>query len=791
MPWSFVGKSLPRTEDARLLRGLGRYTADLAPRGACRLHVVRSPHAAAVLRGLDTRAAAACPGVRLVLTASDPEVARTGAFTSRVRRQAPDGAPNFEPPYRTLSDRGAFAGDAVAAIVADTLEQAKDAAEALDPDWSPLPAVTDVREAVAPGAPQVWEEAPGNACFVFDLGAAAEVERAIARAAHTVTIAYPISRVIAAPMETRAALASHDAAEDSFTLVAPLQNPHFIREEYAERVLGIPGNRLRVVSPDVGGAFGLKESPFPEYGLALIAARRIGAPVLWVAERTESFLADHHARDMHSTVTLALDESGIFQALRVETLANLGAYLSWNGAHVPTNNLGGLSGVYRCRLVHARVRGVFTHTPPTSPYRGAGRPEATYAIERAIDVAARRLGLDRVDLRRRNLIPATGMPWATGFVFTYDSGEFERNMDDALALVDWAGFAERRIAARARGRLLGIGIANAIEIANGPVTGPFTESGAIHFESTGTATVTLGVHSQGQGHAVTFAQIAADFLGLDPSDVRVRFGDTEQIEHGTGTFGSRSVVAGGAALARSADTIIARGRRIAAAAFECAEADVEFDGQCFQVQGTDRRLSTREVARLAFRLRPDQIGGELGLSAQAIVAPSAPTYPNGCHVCEVEVDPDTGGWEITRYVVVDDVGRVINPALVKGQIQGGVAQGVGQIQGEAIRFDPSGQCLTGSFLDYALPRAADLPQIQCQSNEVLTATNPLGAKGAGEAGTVGALVVVVNAVVDALAPLGVEHIDMPVTTERVWRAARSAGREIDTSPSGTNISVPA
>jgi carbon-monoxide dehydrogenase large subunit len=326
-------------------------------------------------------------------------------------------------------------------------------------------------------------------------------------------------------------------------------------------------------------------------------------------------------------VTLALDDDGIFQALRVEALANLGAYLSWNGVHVHSNNLGGLSGVYRCRLIHARVRGVFTHTPPNSPYRGAGRPEATYAIERVIDVAARRLGLDRVELRRKNLIPAAGMPWDTGFAFTYDSGEFERNMDDALTLADWSGFAERRIAARARGRLLGIGVANAIEIANGPVANPFTESGAIHFESTGTATVTLGVHSQGQGHAVTFAQIAADLLGLDPSDIRVRFGDTEQIEHGTGTFGSRSVVAGGAALARGADLIVARGRRIAAAAFECAEADVEFDGTGFRVLGTDRRLTMREAARLSFRLRPDQIGGELGLSAQAIVAPVGPHLP--------------------------------------------------------------------------------------------------------------------------------------------------------------------
>jgi carbon-monoxide dehydrogenase large subunit len=772
--WRFVGKSLPRSEDRRLLSGLGRYTADLAAPDACRLFVVRSPHAAARIGGIDARAAAAMPGVRLVLTPDDPDLMRLGDFTSRVSRLTPDGKPNFVPSYRSLSAGAArFVGDAVAAIVADTLAQAKDAAEALAIDWQPLPAVTDIRAAIVPGAPVVWVEAPGNLCFLHDQGPAAEVEHAVASARHRVSVTYPISRVIAAPMETRAALARWDAAEERFTLIAPLQNPHFIREEYAERVLGIPGHRLRVIAPDVGGAFGLKESPFPEYGLALIAARRIGRDVLWVAERSESFIADHHARDMHSSVTLALDEDGIFQALRVETLANLGAYLSWNGVHVPTNNLGGLSGVYRCRRIHARVRGVFTHTPPTSPYRGAGRPEATYAIERAIDLAAARLGIDRVELRRRNLIAPEQMPWATGFVFTYDSGEFERNMDDALALADWRGVEARRADAKARGKLLGIGVANAIEIANGPVTGPFTESADVSFDATGAATVTLGVHSQGQGHLITFAQIAADLLGLAPEEIRVRFGDTEQIEHGTGTFGSRSVVAGGAALARAAEGIVARGRRIAAVAFECAENDVGFDADGFHVLGTDRRLSTREVARLAFRLPPGAIGG-LGLSEKAIVAPNGPSFPNGCHICEVEIDPETGLWEITRYTVVDDVGRVINPKLVKGQIQGGVAQGAGQILGEVIRYDAAGQCLSGSFMDYQMPRAADLPFIACKSNEVPTAMNPLGAKGAGEAGTVGALVVVVNALADALAPLGIDHVDMPATPERLWRAIRQA-----------------
>lgn len=778
MATRFVGKSLPRTEDARLLRGLGRYTADIAPGEACHMFVIRSPHAAAMIGGMDLAAAKACPGVRLVIGPEDAEVAELGSFTSRVRRNAPDGRPNFVPEYRALSTgRARFLGDVVGAIVADTMAQAKDAAEALATEWERLPSVTETRVAADVGVPPVWDEVPNNVCFLFDAGKPAEVEAALATAPLKVTFTYPVNRVIAAPMETRTALAAYDPAGESYTLWAGLQNPHFIREELA-RVLGIDGNRLRVVAPDTGGAFGLKESPFPEHVLALVAARRIGRPVLWVSERSESFIADHHARDHYSTVTLGLDRDGTFLALRIETLSNLGAYLSFNGVHTATNNLGGLSGLYRTPLIHARVRGVFTNTPPTSPYRGAGRPEATYAIERAIDLAARRYGFDRVDLRRRNMIAPSQMPWQTGFVFTYDSGEFERNMDDALRLMDWEGFPTRRQEARARGKFAGIGVANAIEIANGPITGPFTESAEIRFDATGSATVLLGVHSQGQGHEITFAQIAADLLGLEVGEVRVRYGDTDQIEHGTGSFGSRSVVAAGTALTRVAEQIVARGRMITASHFEADETDVEFDGRAFSVAGTDRKLTTREVARLSYQLPPDRIGGTLGLAAKRIAAPSAPTFPNGCHVCEVEIDPDTGDCDIVGYCVVDDVGRVINPRLVKGQIQGGVVQGIGQILMEDIRYDEDGQLLSGSFMDYAMPRASDLPSIICKSNEVLTSTNPVGAKGAGEAGTVGALAAVISAISDALAPLGIEHVDMPATPERIWRTIQRAKSQV-------------
>jgi carbon-monoxide dehydrogenase large subunit len=778
MTYRFVGKSLPRTEDARLLRGLGRYTGDLAPGHHCRLFMVRSPHAAARISGMDIDAARACPGVRLVLTGQDPDIAALGTFTASVRRTAPDGTPSYQPPYRALSrDQALFVGDPVAAVFADTLDQAKDAAEALAVRWEPLDAVTETCSAADPGRPLAWPDVPRNICFVHDVGDAARTKQALAVAAHRVSISYPISRVIAAPLEPRAALASYDAGADSYLLYAGLQNPHYIREELAERVLHIRGNQLRVVAPDVGGAFGMKESPFPEYAVALVGARRLRRPVLWLCERTESFEADHHARDNFTTATLGLDGDGKFLALAVETTNNIGAYIAWHGLHTPVNNLGGLSGVYRTSLIHARVTGIFSNTQPTSPYRGAGRPEATFAIERVIDVAAQRLGLDRVELRRRNMIAPEQMPYRTGFMFTYDSGEFERNMDDALALSAWRDFPARRRAALARNKLAGIGLANAIEIANGPITGPWAESAEIRFDSTGAVTVTLGIHSQGQGHEITFAQIVGDLLGVPPDAVQVQYGDTDRLAHGTGTMGSRSVAAGSVALIKTADRIIARGKMITAAHFEAAERDIGFEDGHFAVVGTDRRLTIADVARLSYRLPPGQIGGELGLAATLMTTPDGPTFPNGCHVCEVEIDADTGACRIVRYTVVDDVGRAINPMLVDGQIQGGVAQGIGQVLMENIAYDDDGQLITGSFMDYAMPRAVHIPPITSKMNEVLARTNPLGVKGAGEAGTVGALAAVTNAIVDALSPYGVEHIAMPATAERIWKAMRAGGRK--------------
>ena len=776
MSFRFIGKSLPRTEDVRLTQGLGRYTGDLVPPGHCRLYVLRSPHASARILSIDVSAAERAPGVHLVLTGNDPRVLALGSMPSKVKRQTPDGKPNFEPPYRALSAQAQFVGDGIAAIFADTLDQAKDAAELIEIDYEPRPAVTETRHAADDGMPQVWEQAPNNVCFVFEAGNRAAVAAAMDKAAHKVSLTFDINRITAAPMETRIAIGSYDPTDDAYTLQCGLQNPHAVRADLADAVLKIGGNKVRVIAPDVGGAFGLKESPFAEYVLTLIGAKIIGRPVYWTADRSESLACDYHARDNHSTVTLGLDRDGIFVALDIRTVANIGAYISTNGLHSSTNNLGGLSGVYRTPHIHAHVTGVFTNTPPTAPYRGAGRPEATYAIERIIDVAAQRLGFDRVELRRKNLISPGQMPYKTGFIFTYDSGEFARNMDIALEATRYAEFAKRRKAAARGGKLAGIAVVNAIEISAGPVNAPLTEAAEIRFDATGSVTVTVGSHSHGQGHEITFKQIVADFLGLAPDDISVKYGDTDRIEHGTGTFGSRSVIAGSVALNKSADRLIERGKKIAAVHFEAAAQDIVFESGHFVVAGTDKRIGLKDVARLSYTLRDPSLDGEFGFAANVIAAPPAPTVPNGCHVCEVEVDPETGRCEIVQYCVVDDVGRIVNPKLVKGQIHGGVAQGVGQILRENIAYDSEGQLLSGSFMDYGMPRASDFPEIVCESNEVLTPTNPLGVKGAGEAGTVGALPAVVNAIVDALSSFGVEHIDMPVTPEKVWRAIQGAKR---------------
>lgn len=764
-----VGAPMRRVEDGRFLRGLGRYVDDLPAAEATRMVMLRSPHPHARVLRVDASAARAMPGVLLVLTAADiPELGVLRCVTPRHRR---DGKPLTQTPWRMLaSDTVRYVGDPVACVVAETRAQAQDAAEAIEVEYEPLPAVTDVTEAAAPGAPELWPGLiPGNESFFFRLGDAAAVERAMAQAAHVVRLPFRVTRVSANPMEPRNLLASYDAAEERYTLVTGTQLPHVMRNEIAEFALGIPSNRLRMISPDVGAGFGMKESPFPEHVLALHAAKRLGRPVRWTATRSESFLSDTHARDNDSLAELALNAEGDFLALRVTTLCNVGAYLAWQGPVSSTNNVGGLAGVYRTPAICTEVRGILSNTQPTAPYRGAGRPEAIYAIEQCIDLAAQQMGLDRVALRQRNLIRPQQMPFQTGLDYKYDSGDFPKNMQMALEAADWAGFPARRAESEARGRLRGIGIANAIESAGGPHRNPMEEGAEIRFDSGGSVTLIVGSHNHGQGHETVFRQIASERLGIPPERIRFLCGDTDKVVHGRGTIGSRSMMAAGGALVFAAERIVERGKKLAAHFLEASEADIEFADGEFRVAGTDRGIGIEALAKRSYVPGALPPGQELGLAAQLVTRPGDATFPNGTHIAEVEVDPDTGETALLRYCVVDDVGTVINPLLLKGQIHGGVAQGFGQVFGENILYQ-DGQLLTASFADYPMPRASDFPKMEVLSNPQPTATNPLGVKGAGEAGTVGALPVLMSAVLDALRPRGVTWLDMPATPERVWRA---------------------
>ena len=771
-----IGQSVPRVEDRRLLTGLGRFTDDRQVAGQAHMAVVRSPHAAARVAVINSIAAADMPGVLTILTADDADADGLGGLTCGVKRRQRDGKPMAEPPFPILAhDAVNMVGIPVAIVVAERLDQALDAAETIDVEYEVLPAATNTARALNPGVAQVWKEVPNNESFYFTLGDQAAVDDACAAAAHVVELEFAVSRVSANTMEPRGAIGFYDPSDERYTLYAGMQTPHRLRGELATNVLRIPEARLRIISPDMGGGFGMRGAPFAEHALVLWAARRVGRPVRWVATRSEALATDYHARDNVSSAGLALDSDGKFLGLRISTKANLGGYLSIAGPHSPTNNLGGLSGVYTTPYIFAEVRGAYTHTSPTAAYRGAGRPEASYAVERLIDEAAAELGLDPVELRRRNLIPQDALPYDTGFVFTYDTGEFEVVMDKAVEAADRAGFSARQAAALEQGKLRGLGMACVIEIAGGPLPVPNEESAAIHFESDGGVTVAMGTHSHGQGHETAFRQIASELLGLDFDQISIAYGDTDVVHHGKGTFGSRSISVGGVALQRAAEKIIDKAQRIAAHLLETAEADIRFDDGHFVVEGTDRSITLTDVAKAAYSAARLPTGMEIGLAENAIVLPPGPTYPNGCHVCEVEIDRDTGVVEIVNYVVVDDCGRMLNPMMVKGQVHGGIAQGAGQALMEEVVYDEdSGQLLTGSFMDYTMPRADNFPSFEVVGHEVPSANNPFGFKGAGEAGTVGALPAVMNAVCDALRPLGIRHFDMPATSQRIWQAIEDA-----------------
>ncbi len=760
-----IGGSPRRIEDARFLTGAGRYVDDHGRPDDAFLVILRSPHPHAVIVASDTAAAASMPGVLAVLTGEAEAAAGFGTFSNRIRRERADGTPMFEPPRHLLArERVRHVGEAVAAIVATSESEARDAADHVVIEYRALSAVTDPALAASPGAPSLWDEQPDNRAFVFRAGDAAATARGLASATHVVRGRFTIPRLAGCAMEARACIAEHDPATHSYTLIVGAQTPHTLRQEIAQRILRIPAERLRVVSPDVGGAFGLKGGDFPEYGLALWAARETGRRVRWRATRSEAFLADHQARDNAWEAELGLDAEGRFLALRARSFAALGASLAYAGTHQATNNLGGLAGPYRTPALHVEAIGVFTNAPPVAPYRGAGRPEATFVMERLVDMAADALGLDRIALRLRNMAPPEAMPFRTGLVYTYDSGDFPGLTRTALAAADWEGFASRRAASAARGKRRGIGFAFAIEIAGGPLEAPLEEHAAVSLDASGRLALRVGTHSHGQGHETAFRQIAAEVLGIAPDAIGFIQGDTSAVAHGRGTFGSRSISTGGSALLGALHAIRDQAQAEAARALEVAPADLEFAAGRFQVAGTDRGMS---LVELAARMRPTP-GTEPGLSAAITRAPAGPTFPNSAHVCEVEVDPETGEVRILAYLVADDAGRLINPMLAHGQTRGGVAQGLGEALMERIVFDPYGQVLTGSFQDYALPRALDLPDIATLSRGVPTAANPLGAKGVGEGGAVGAPAALVNAVAHAIGAQPALH--MPLTAQTIWHA---------------------
>jgi carbon-monoxide dehydrogenase large subunit len=768
-----IGQPLSRFEDKRLLRGAGRFIDDVTLPRQGYAYILRSPHAHARITRLDPAAATAAPGVLGIFTEADLAADGLGANAPTLPRKRPDGSPMFWRAHPGLAkERVRYVGDPLAMVVAETLAQAKDAAELIDVDYEPLPSVTATEEAARRGAAAVWDECPDNVSHVFEVGDKAAAEAVFARAAHVVRRRYVVTRVHAQFMEPRGALGVYEPRDERFTLYADVQYPHRVREVLANRVFKVPAHQIRVVAGDIGGAFGIKGWQYAEHRLVLFAARRLGRPVKWQCERSEVILADEHGRDSIAEAELALDQHGKFIGLKVHSISNIGAYLSSDRNMLATfTSLPAMVGVYAIPAAHVRMTAVMTNTNATAPYRGAGRPEAIYVIERLIDDAARELGKDRLELRRMNLIPTASMPFKTVLGFTYDCGDFAKSMEAALRLADVAGFAARRQASQQHGKLRGIGIANAIERA----ASPGMEFAEIRFDTSGRATLLMGTKNQGQGHETTFRQIANEKLGLAPEDMRYVDGDTDVVAFGMGTMGSRSTVIGGTALTLAADKVIAKAKKIAAHMLEVSEAEIAFGDGRFTVPGTDHAVAIKDVARTAFMPAKLPRGMEPGLFETGSFSPAQDTFPNGCHVCEVEIDPETGAVAIARYSVVDDVGTVVNPKTLKGQIQGGVVQGLGQVLMEQVVYDrQSGQLLTASFMDYAMPRADDVCMMEIESNPVPTKLNPLGVKGAGEAGTVGALPAVMNAIMDALAPLGVDALDMPASPLRVWQAIAAA-----------------
>ena len=768
-----IGQPVRRYEDVRLLTGRGHFQDDVVQPRQTWCVFVRSPHAHAKINGVETAAAAASPGVAAVYTGADYAADGLGTPKANMPRKKRDGSPMFAPQRPAMVvDRARYVGDAVAMVIAGTLEQAKDAAELVVVDYEALPAVTNVAHAARPGSPVVWPENGDNISHTFERGDKAAVEAAFAKAKHIVRRRHVISRVHAQYMEPRGSLGVYDKFEDRYTLYADVNYPHRVRNMLAAQIFKVPESQVRVVVHDVGGGFGTKGWQYIDHRLVLWAARKIDRPVKWRCERSEAILADEHARDNIGDVELALDENGKFLGIRLNMLASVGAYIASDRQLLtPFGMIVTLTGVYDIPAAYVSIDAVLSNTSPTAPYRGAGRPEAIYLMERLIEAAAEETGIDRIELRRRNVIRPDQMPYKAALGQVYDSGTFADNMDIAMKSFDFAGFPARREASRARGKLRGIAMANAIEQAAGPVP----EYAEVRFQPSGSALLLMGTKTHGQGHETMYKQILHEKLGTTAGEIRFIDGDTDRVAFGMGSNGSRSMVTGGTALSMAADKLIMKGKKLAAHMLEAAEADIVFADNNFSVTGTDRKVALKQVAIASFQPARLPKGMEPGFIEHATYAPEKATYPNGCHVCEVEVDPETGTVDLVSYLVVDDVGTVINPMTLAGQVHGGVAQGVGQVLMEQVAFDPdSGQLLSASFMDYAMPRADNLCNISIVSNPSPTLSNPLGAKGGGEAGTVGALPSVMIAILDALAPLGVKELEMPASPERVWRAIQNA-----------------
>ncbi|WP_018317374.1 xanthine dehydrogenase family protein molybdopterin-binding subunit [Bradyrhizobium sp. WSM2793] len=751
-----VGQSVLRKEDDALIRGKGRYTDDYAPQAALRCLMLRSPHAHAKYT-IDVSRARGLPGVALILTADD--VKDLGNLPCLFNLETD---PFTGPPYPILAkDEVRHVGDAVAFVVAETIDQARDAIEAIDVKWSPLPAVTGVVNAVKKGAPQVWPDKAGNVLFDVSIGDKAATEAAFAKAHAVAEIAIVNPRVVASFLETRAAVCEYDAKRDHLTLTIGSQGSHRLRDILCQNVLNIPTDKMRVICPDVGGGFGTKLFPYREYALMAVAARKLKKAVKWAADRSEHFLGDAQGRDNVTTAKMALAEDGKFLAMDCDLMGDMGAYLSTFGPYIPHGGAGMLPGLYDIQAFHCRVRTIFTHSVPVDAYRGAGRPEAAYVIERLVDACARKLDMTPDAIRRKNFIPPKALPYKTATGKVYDSGDFAAHLKRAMEIAEWKEFGKRAKAAKKNGLIRGIGLASYVEICG--VMGE--ETANVRLDPSGDVTVLIGTQSSGQGHQTAYAQIVAEQFGLPPERVHIRQGDTDEIATGLGTGGSASIPTGGVCVERAAGDLGKKLKEIAAQALEASAGDLEITDGVIRIAGTDRSISFADLAK-----RPGADPSKL--NGSATFASADGTYPNGTHLAEVEIDPATGIIRIVNYVIVDDFGKTLNPLLLAGQVHGGAMQGIGQALMEQVVYGPNdGQLITATFMDYALPRAADGPAFVFETANVPCKTNPLGVKGAGEAGAIGSCPAVVNAIVDALwREYKIDHIDMPATPERVWIA---------------------